>query len=138
MKQLITNLKKERGQSVVEFSIIISILLLMICAIIDFGWLFYNNISVNNCAREGARYAIVNTGTTGADQAIRDRILAVAPDGIKNNLGITIAYSNTQDPALGDVTVTVTAEIPVLTPVLGIFYQDQVVPVSSKTTMKME
>ena len=51
----------EDGQAMVEFALILPILLLILCGIIDFGWLFYNQLALNNICREGARYAVVNT-----------------------------------------------------------------------------
>lgn len=138
MKKFFNKIKKESGQSVVEFAVVLPILLLIVCAIIDFGWLFYNNISVNNCSREGARFAIVKDGTTASNQLIVDRIISTAPDGIKDSIEIDIAYSNNLSPKKGDVTVTISADIPVLTPILGLFVDDQIITVTSKTTMKME
>ena len=34
--------KRENGQSAVEFALVLPILLLIVCGILDFGWLFYN------------------------------------------------------------------------------------------------
>ena len=39
---------REDGQSMVEFALILPIFLLILCGIIDFGWLFYNQLSLNN------------------------------------------------------------------------------------------
>ena len=41
--------KRENGQSAVEFALVLPILLLIVCGILDFGWLFYNQLSVENC-----------------------------------------------------------------------------------------
>lgn len=51
--------KRESGQSLVEFALVLPIFLLLIMGIIDFGWLFYNYISVANSARNAARIACV-------------------------------------------------------------------------------
>ena len=66
--------KKEDGQAMVEFALILPIFLLILCGIIDFGWLFYNQISLNNACREGARYAVVNTADGADTQAITAHI----------------------------------------------------------------
>jgi hypothetical protein len=58
-KQKKKNNNKEDGQAVVEFALVLPIFLLLIFAIIDFGWLFYNYINVENSARNAARIACV-------------------------------------------------------------------------------
>jgi Flp pilus assembly protein TadG len=53
------NKDKENGQAVVEFALVLPLFLLLIFAIIEFGWVFYNYISVENAARNAARIACV-------------------------------------------------------------------------------
>lgn len=47
-----------RGQSLVEFALILPVFLLILGEIIDFGFMFYSRITVINAAREGARGAV--------------------------------------------------------------------------------
>jgi len=51
--------ERERGQGLVEFALVISLLLLIVIAILDFGRAIYAYSVVSNCAREGARYGTV-------------------------------------------------------------------------------
>lgn len=51
--------RKEEGQAAIEFAFVLPFFLLLIFAIIEFGWLFYNYISVENSARNAARIACV-------------------------------------------------------------------------------
>jgi Flp pilus assembly protein TadG len=46
----------ERGQSAVEFAVVVPILVLLLVVISDFGRIFFVSISVNNAARAGAQY----------------------------------------------------------------------------------
>ena len=48
------------GQSMVEFALIISILVLFILVIIDLGRITYSYTTIKNAASEGARYGIVD------------------------------------------------------------------------------
>ena len=73
-KQIAKKFRREDGQSMVEFALILPIFLLILCGIIDFGWLFYNQLSLNNACREGARYAVVHTAENADTQAIIDHI----------------------------------------------------------------
>jgi Flp pilus assembly protein TadG len=65
----------ERSQSLVEFSLIIPILLLLALGIVDFAMGFKSYVELTNAAREGARYAVVGNPAgvwpvdcTGADE----------------------------------------------------------------------
>ncbi len=53
----------ERGQSLVEFTIVIPIFLAMLFGIFDLGRVVWANNSLAQAAREGARYAIVRGGS---------------------------------------------------------------------------
>jgi hypothetical protein len=59
--------KKENGQAAVEFALVLPIFLLLIFAIIDFGWLFYNYINVENSARNAARIACIEYSDCSVD-----------------------------------------------------------------------
>lgn len=112
--------KREDGQAMVEFALILPIFLLILCGIIDFGWLFYNQLSLNNACREGARYAVVNTAEDANTQAIINHIensttTVFANDGVD----IEITYTAPNDPTSGDIRVTLEAEISFFTPVLS-------------------
>ena len=58
-------LRREAGQELVEFALILPLLLLLFLGIIEFGraMLAYNTIA--NAAREGARYGIVDPELAG-------------------------------------------------------------------------
>lgn len=51
--------KKEEGQALIEFVLALPVFLLIIAIILDFGWLFYNQIGMENAARNAARVACV-------------------------------------------------------------------------------
>jgi Flp pilus assembly protein TadG len=52
--------RRERGQSLVEFALVLPLFLLLFFAIVDFGSAVFTYNSLTNAAREGARLAIVN------------------------------------------------------------------------------
>ena len=56
LRSVIRRRDRSRGQSVVEFALVLPILLLLLAATIDFGRLFYLYVAVNNAAKEGALY----------------------------------------------------------------------------------
>lgn len=52
--------RPEEGASLVEFALLAPLLILLLFGIIEFGWLFAQNLDVRHGAREGARLAAVN------------------------------------------------------------------------------
>lgn len=130
--------RREDGQSMVEFALILPIFLLILCGIIDFGWLFYNQLSLNNACREGARYAVVNTAEDADTQAIIDHIENVTTTVFANDgVDITIEYSSPADPTAGDITVSMQADISFFTPVLSTVLGEEKT-ITSTVIMKVE
>jgi Flp pilus assembly protein TadG len=64
--------KREGGQSLVEFALVLPIFLLVLFAIVDFGMAFHAWITVTNSAREGARLGAVRANSTDIEQRVRD------------------------------------------------------------------
>jgi Flp pilus assembly protein TadG len=53
-----------RGQSLVEFALVLPLFLVLVMGIVDLGLSVFAYNSITNAAREGARLAIVNQDTT--------------------------------------------------------------------------
>ena len=67
--------RSERGQSLVEFGLIIPIVMLLMCGLFDLGRLVFINNSLSDGARHGARHASVDPRAADycavVDQAVR-------------------------------------------------------------------
>jgi hypothetical protein len=74
--RLARRLRSERGQSAVEFALVVPFLCLIIVAILHFGKVMNYWLDLNHVASEGARKAAVNTYGTDAeyDTYIRGRL----------------------------------------------------------------
>src|ERR1700733_2314211 len=70
------NRSKERGSNIVEMAVLMTLLLLMVLGVIDFGRLLYIKIEVVNAVRAGALYGAQGpstaTDTTGITFAINN------------------------------------------------------------------
>lgn len=108
--------KKEDGQAMVEFALVLPILILFVSGIIDFGWIFGNQLLANNACREAARYNAIHynidkmTITQARDKAeeiIEDR----APTVNINNVNVTNSAEN--------ITVSLESDIFIITPFLS-------------------
>lgn len=85
---------EHRGQSLVEFALILPILVLVLVMIFDGGRLVFAYNTVNNAAREGGREATVNQ--TLADIQARAAQHAVALD--LNPSSVVVDYRTTSQP----------------------------------------
>ncbi|MDP4110400.1 MAG: pilus assembly protein [Bacillota bacterium] len=137
-KQSMRFIKKEHGQAVAELAITLPIFLMILCGIIDFGWLFGNQLSLSYCCREGARYGIVNSEGAIAAQNIKDKVISETPDYLKDKITVTVTFSDASAPRDGDLCVKISANIDTLTPVAGIFSGGETVTISSQCVMKVE
>lgn len=61
--------RQDRGAAAVEFALVVPILLLVVIGIFNFGFLFAQQIALNNGARQAARFAVVDGRDCGAIQA---------------------------------------------------------------------
>jgi Flp pilus assembly protein TadG len=69
-----TQLRDERGQSLVELALILPLVLLVVLGIMDFGKAFNYWITENQIASEGARRAAVNIGSATLQQYVLSQI----------------------------------------------------------------
>ncbi len=70
---------RREGQSLVEFTLVLPMFLLLVAGIADFGMLLYSNMTAINAAREGARLSVTYPGDTSAAEA-RVRAMATGLD----------------------------------------------------------
>ena len=120
---------RERGQALVEMAITLPLLLLMLMGIMDMGCYFYNQMSVENGSREGARYAIVHAEDTTLSTDVTDLVqgMVVGP----GTLTVTLTKAG------NDISVTVTKAVPTLTPIAAMFTTEDTFLLSARTTMKV-
>lgn len=124
--------RREEGQSIVEAAFVIPLLILILCGILDFGWIFSNQLTVNNYSREGARYAIVNSDETNLTYLVTERIKSISGMGDQDDIAVTVEIINHED-----VKVKVTKTVAVLTPITGIFLPNQQITVNSTSVMRI-
>ena len=105
----------EKGQALVEFTLLLPIFLLLLFAIIDFGMGFYSWISVTNGAREGARIGVV----MATEQQIKDQVFQ-AVSLPNESTKMTVTVTNAQGQPGQSVVVKVDYKYDLITPLAGI------------------
>ena len=83
----------DRGAAAVEFALVVTILLVIVFGIINFGVVFSQQLTLNNAVREGARKAVVNEpGTSrtcqGITESVRNETSGLALDS--GNIVVTV------------------------------------------------
>lgn len=66
-----------RGQALVEFSVIVTIFIVLVFAVFDFGRVIWANNSLANAAREAARFAIVHGGSKANECPVGPPVIGV-------------------------------------------------------------
>jgi Flp pilus assembly protein TadG len=100
----------ERGANVVEFALVAPFLILLLFGIIEFAWVFGQDLSVKHGAREGARLAAVDFGdSTAIANEICGRMDLVGGIDVTFATDMTKVGSPTVLDVGDEVTVTVNA-----------------------------
>ena len=66
--------RKDKGQSFLEFALALPILILLVMGIIQFGIIFYGQVTITSAAREGARMSSIGKSYDEIETKIADII----------------------------------------------------------------
>jgi len=98
--------RRERGQELVEFALILPLLLLLMVGIFEFGYVVFAYNTLSNAVREGARYGSVHPAdeteilvrakrlTTGLNQNEAVWTWDV-DDSVSGRIGVSVEYEHT-------------------------------------------
>jgi len=124
--------QRTRGQALVEFALVAMIFFLLCFAVIDFSWLMFNQMAMQDAVREAARFAATGNHLTSAgntlsrDDSIKQVLNQLAMGTnveqilITNSAG-TLGPGGTASAGTPGTVVTITAvcDIPLLTTAIG-------------------
>lgn len=104
----------ERGQTLVEFALILPIMLLLIFALVDFGRAFHTWLVVTNSAREGARVGAVQGDTGEIQSRINDSMASL------DTSRLSITLTNAEGDRGDQVEVDLVYDFEFVTPIGGL------------------
>ena len=135
--------KSEKGQAMVEFALIVPLLILLLCGIIDFGWIFGNQLILNNAGRDTARYMAINYDIAAGETANDATTLSTFQNRLGggaylNNANLVVDSTLTGTGTNTRVTVTASYPLPFLTPLLSTILQKTTIDINTETTMRLE
>jgi Flp pilus assembly protein TadG len=122
--------RKERGQDLAEYALILPIFLLVIFSIFDMGRAVYYYGALQNSVREGARYGIIYPeDITGIENIVRQKAVGLNV----NDLNIYTSY-----PSGDTIQVRATFQFHIVTPIIGALFGTNELTFSGQTTMHIE
>lgn len=126
LRRIASSIGNSRGQSIVEFALVLPLLLTIMLGIINFGLICYNYITVNEAAREGARAVAVSGKQADAATAVKK---------VNSNLSVSGVVLPTA--AGGTLTVKVSGKVQLVDPVYSAFLTNPF-PVNGQASMRLE
>lgn len=115
--------KSERGQSLLEFALVLPVLLIVLAGVLDLGRLYFAYVAVTDAAGEGAAYAAIHPDDT-------DEIIARAQDATGGMVEIDEDMVTIEDNPSGlsqAISVEVSYEFTLATPLIGAMLPDGVI-----------
>lgn len=141
MLRLLKFIKNEKGQTLVEFGLVLPVLLILVMGIIQFGFIFSAKIALTNAVREGARVAAV--GVKLDNNGIIPGVKSTVINSIDNHGYIIVDESNIEMdyPEVGfPVTVKIIEpKVKLFAPVPEIFAPGQIITLKNfEASMRLE
>jgi Flp pilus assembly protein TadG len=114
-------MKSNRGQALVEFAIILPVFLMLVFGMIDFGRIILRSNQIENHVQN----------------AVQQSIFGVSDADVENNIDDSVDFNYTftielDTPDLGQVTMTMTSEVDIITPGLNLIVDDPYIVVSKR------
>lgn len=132
MRTINQYVRSNRGQTVVEFALILPVVLLLLGGMLEFGRVFHDYLVVTAAAREGARTAAV-----GSDNATVISTVKEAASTIDRG-SLTVGVTPSTRVRGESVTVKVTNKVPLIIPLISVFFPENPYPVSGTAVMRVE
>jgi Flp pilus assembly protein TadG len=140
---------RSRGQSLVEFALILPLLLVFLATVLDLGRIYYANISLLNAAREGAFQGSKTPDSYEAGQPCdTDTNLIVCRVQLESkgsmveiassDINVSCSKSGCPLEANSTVTVKVDGQFQLITPILGFIFGGQTIDMQSSATQQIE
>jgi len=122
--------RAERGSAAVEFALLLPILLLVLLALVQVGALARDQLVLTQASRAGAREAAVNGSVDAVQEVVRSAAAGLDAERVE----IDVLWSGARGTP---VTVSLTYEVPVVSPLAG-WLLPQTVSLRSSATMRQE
>jgi Flp pilus assembly protein TadG len=126
--------RSERGQSLVELSMSLTVILLLLAGAVDFSIAYFSFSAMRDAAQEGALYGSINP--TDTDEIInRVRSSSTNPVNLADTVLVNVTVSLSGAACEGNaITVNVTYDYPISMPFIGAIIGSQSIPLTAGVT----
>ena len=139
----------QRGQSLTEFALALTLMMTLLAGAVDMGSAFFSYIAIRDAAQEGALYGSIaavvdangngryDTGEALNTAAVVNRVRqsSTQPVDLTDASNVTVSVSVTNPPcAGGGITVTVSYNYQLTMPLVGAIIGSQTIPISASVT----
>jgi len=96
-----------RGQSLVEFALVLPLMVTVMLGIVDFGFVYFVRGSVENAAREGARYGSIHpTDVSGITNRVKQTVMGINTSS--SDFKVDVSYPDVDPIPANRIRVAVT------------------------------
>ncbi|RIV22837.1 pilus assembly protein [Alicyclobacillaceae bacterium I2511] len=128
--------RRDEGQALIEFALVLPVFLLLLLGIIEFGLIFSKYLTLEEAARNGARS--VSLGYSASDVCSQvEQNAGVSATGVQFNPGGVCIPTSSWSPG-EEVTVLVTAQQPILDPLISSVLGRNFMSLTASATMRVE
>ena len=127
------SIKNQKGQSLVEFAIILPIILLLLMGIVEFGIMLNSYLTIQNVAREGARLGIVG----GSDLEINTLIKSISPNLTPADITVNIVPVEGSRKSGDTLKVSITYNYHMTVPIISALFNNVIV-LKAQSSMRLE
>lgn len=121
--------RNEKGQSLVEFALLLPVIMIILLGIIEFGFMFNAKITLNSAAREGARVYAITNDTAQVDTAVNKNVGYLGPIPPESIAKVNIDLSDGSPIKMAKVTIS--KDVYFLTNFFGFILPDKLHMISS-------
>lgn len=126
-------MKKKKGQAILELALVLPIILIIFCAIVDYGRILHAKTQLNLVAQEGVRLGGLGKSDCEVENYIKDKVTLKDVDSI--NVQLTPDYASRES---GDyLTLRITYKVNYITPLMNIFLPSPC-EISTESTIRVE
>lgn len=141
----------ERGQATVEYALVVPLIFLLVFGLVDFGRLFFTELTLQYALRAAARYAVTGnhlpnpanpsqmlTRVASIEQVAQRHAMGIDVSGLQiSSRSGGVAGSGAGAP--GDiVTLSLTYNLVLMTPIIGQFFPNGVYTFTVSTSFENE
>lgn len=139
--------KGDRGSAFVEFALVSPLLLLLMFGVLDFGRLFFTELTIQHALREAGRFAVTGNHLPNPGGGSWPRVYSIKQVAQQSAAGLDLTNikitsvrggTNHAGGPSDTVTISLTTSLKLLTPLVADFFPQGASKITASTTFKNE